>query len=141
MALGEAHTSFFLKVTVGLLFFMTIGELSQRCCHWAATGILIWSTLTSSFIGFSSGDVIAVLAAILFVRSLPLLAKRVLMLAATYPLALILPIARETYFAKVLRSGGELSQRRWQRSGVVPSENSARAGRRSTRSATTSPRS
>jgi len=84
----EAHSSFFVKSTVILLVLMTLGDLSQRCYCWAATGWLLWTFLTSSWIGMSQDDTIAVLAALVGLRAIPFLYKRVLTLAATYPLAL-----------------------------------------------------
>jgi len=88
----EAHTTFFVKAIAFLLLLMTLGELTTRCYCWAATGFLLWAVMTS--VGLSSDDSVAAIAALLFVRALPMLYKRALTLAATYPLALILPIAK-----------------------------------------------
>jgi len=90
----EGHTAFFIKAIAGLIFLMTLGELNTRCYCWAATGILLWGIMTSETVGFSSDDSVAVIAALLFVRAVPMLYRRALTIAATYPLAFVLPIAK-----------------------------------------------
>lgn len=90
----EAHTGFFIKATSILLVIMTFGELSQRCYCWAVTAFLLWSILSSGLIGLGSDDIIAVVAALVFLRAVPLIYRRGLTLIATYPLALTFPYAK-----------------------------------------------
>uniref|UniRef100_A0A7S2LY95 Glutamate-1-semialdehyde 2,1-aminomutase n=1 Tax=Zooxanthella nutricula TaxID=1333877 RepID=A0A7S2LY95_9DINO len=89
----EAHTGFFVKSSAALFLLMTFGDMKQRCYCWAATAACIWWALTS-LAGLSNDDVIAVLAALLLARAVPILYKRVLTIAATYPLALFFPYAK-----------------------------------------------
>jgi len=84
----EAHTGFFIKAIVLLLGAMTFGQLPTRIYCWGATGLLLWGVLTSSLVGLSQDDSWAVLAALLGLRAAPMLYKRLLTVAATYPLAL-----------------------------------------------------
>lgn len=89
----EAHTGFFLKAIAVLLFLVTFGQLATRLYCWAATGLLLWSVL--SRVGLSTDDSIAVLTALLGLRALPIITKRLLTIAATYPLALTFPYAKQ----------------------------------------------
>jgi len=89
----EANTGFFIKASAVLLWLATFGELSTRCYWWGATGLILWSALTSSYVGFSSDDTVAIFAALLGLRTVPILYKRLLTLAATYPLALTFKFA------------------------------------------------
>lgn len=89
----EAHTGFFVQSTAFLLFVMTLGEMSQRCYCWAATGWILWNVLTSQVVGLGSDDTVAVIAALVGIRSLPLIYKRTLTLVATYPLAITFRLA------------------------------------------------
>ncbi|CAJ1332972.1 unnamed protein product [Effrenium voratum] len=88
MSLGmEAHTGFFVKFLVVLFFVMTFGKIGQLAYCWLMTGGLLWWVLTSA-LGFEQADTVAILAAIFGLRSVPFLYKRVITIAATYPLAL-----------------------------------------------------
>mmetsp|Transcript_37564 Transcript_37564/g.111459 ORF Transcript_37564/g.111459 Transcript_37564/m.111459 type:complete len:601 (+) Transcript_37564:45-1847(+) len=89
-----ADAMFYAKVMAALLVVMTLGELSQRCYCWMATGVLLWNVLTSKFVGYSAEETISILTAIVVVRAIPIIYKRGLTLAATYPLALSFPIAK-----------------------------------------------
>mmetsp|Transcript_95364 Transcript_95364/g.208617 ORF Transcript_95364/g.208617 Transcript_95364/m.208617 type:complete len:603 (-) Transcript_95364:78-1886(-) len=89
----EAYFGMNIRIIVALLGLMTMGQLSSRCYCWGATGVLVWG-FSTSLLGFSSADTAAILAAILVVRSVPYLGKRLLTLAATFPLQLVLPIAK-----------------------------------------------
>jgi len=89
----EAHTGFFLKAIAVLMLMMTFGEMGNRCYCWAATGGLLWTVLTSSWVGLSHDDTIAVIAAVVGLRAIPFLYKRILTIAATYPLALTFKFA------------------------------------------------
>jgi len=84
----EVDGAFYLKVTAILLSLMTVGEVSRKCYWWGATGWLLWSVLNSSQVGFSQEKCLAVIAAVVALRALPLLYKRIITLMATYPLAL-----------------------------------------------------
>jgi len=117
----EANTSFFVKSSVALYFLMTFGEMKRRCYCWAATGGLLWQAM--SMLGMTSDDSIAVIAGLLFVRSVPIIYKRTLTIAATYPLALtfkyikwVIPkysISEEEFF-KCDGCSEEVAQRRKQ---------------------------
>lgn len=90
----EAHTGFFWRSIAGLFLLMTFNELSQRPFCWLLTGGLIYWVMTG-YAGFSSDDTAAVLAALLTVRTLPMILKRILTLVATYPLALTFKYASQ----------------------------------------------
>eukprot|EP00931_Biecheleriopsis_adriatica_P071958 TRINITY_DN4593_c0_g2_i1.p1 TRINITY_DN4593_c0_g2~~TRINITY_DN4593_c0_g2_i1.p1 ORF type:complete len:601 (+),score=147.98 TRINITY_DN4593_c0_g2_i1:48-1850(+) len=83
----EAHTGFFLKALAVLAFLMTFGQMSRRCYCWLATAVLMWLGLTR-VAGLDSDDSIAVITAIVGLRAIPFLFKRIITIAATYPLAI-----------------------------------------------------
>lgn len=83
----EEHTTFFLKFLGVLFFLMTFGQVGQLAYCWLMTGGLLWLALTSG-LGFSHDDSVAVLAAVFGLRAIPFIGKRLMTLAATYPLAL-----------------------------------------------------
>eukprot|EP00933_Yihiella_yeosuensis_P050064 TRINITY_DN47830_c0_g1_i1.p1 TRINITY_DN47830_c0_g1~~TRINITY_DN47830_c0_g1_i1.p1 ORF type:complete len:598 (+),score=152.30 TRINITY_DN47830_c0_g1_i1:61-1854(+) len=120
MSLGlEAHTGFFLKSIAVLFILMTFGKLSQLAYCWAMTAGLMYWVLGA--VGFTYDDTIAIIAAIALIRAIPIVCKRVLTIAATYPLALafkyvskILPkysISEEEFF-KCDGASDEVAKRR-----------------------------
>eukprot|EP00438_Fugacium_kawagutii_P028744 Skav229644 [mRNA] locus=scaffold649:347293:348658:- [translate_table: standard] len=66
---------------------MTFGQIGQLAYCWLMTGGLLWLVMTSG-LGFSHDDSVAVLAAVFGLRAIPFIGKRLMTLAATYPLAL-----------------------------------------------------
>jgi len=91
----EAHTPFFLASIGVSLFVLTFGELSYRTYGWCATGLLLWKSLGLRAVGLGQGDAVAVVATLLGMRALPMLYRRCLTLAATYPLAIIFKYASQ----------------------------------------------
>jgi glutamate-1-semialdehyde 2,1-aminomutase len=83
----EANTGFFMKSIAFLLFAGTFGECSQRFYCWSATALIVWYVL-SAFGGLGQDDAVAVIAALAFVRVMPIVFKRLITIVATYPLAL-----------------------------------------------------
>jgi len=83
----EANTGFFLKSIAFLLVAGTFGECSQRFYIWSATALIAWYVMTS-FGGLGQDDAVAVIAALAFVRVMPIVIKRLITIVATYPLAL-----------------------------------------------------
>jgi len=90
----EAYSDSLVKCIGLLLLIMTLGEVPAFCYRWAALCSCLWLVLTSAQVGWGQDDVVAVVASIVFIRALPLLYKRALTLAATYPLAFAFPIAK-----------------------------------------------
>jgi glutamate-1-semialdehyde 2,1-aminomutase len=82
----DAQTGFYLKSIALLIFIGTFGECSQRFYTWIASAILLFSVL--SWAGFGQDDAVGVIAALAFVRVMPIIFKRLITIAATYPLAL-----------------------------------------------------
>lgn len=83
----EEYTTFFLKFLVALFFLMTFGQVGQLAYCWLMTGGLSYWVMTSG-LGFTSDDAIATIATVFGLRAIPFLYKRLITLAATYPLAL-----------------------------------------------------
>jgi glutamate-1-semialdehyde 2,1-aminomutase len=90
----EAHTGFFLKAIPALILLATFGELSQRFYCWGMTIALLHGIMTS-LMGFSFDDSVAVIGTIAMARCAPIIFKRLITIAATYPLALTFKYASQ----------------------------------------------
>lgn len=90
----EAHTGLFWKILAGCFFLMTFGKVDQLAYCWLMTGGLLWAVLTSSFVGLSEDDTVAIIATIFGLRAVPFMYKRIITIAATYPLALTFRLAK-----------------------------------------------
>merc|ERR1740138_1025204 len=115
----DAQTGFYLKSIALLIFIGTFGECSQRFYTWIASAILLFSGLV--WAGFGQEDAVGVIAAVAFVRVMPIIFKRLITIAATYPLALTFKFASqiipkytidEEEFFKADGCSDEVAQRR-----------------------------
>jgi glutamate-1-semialdehyde 2,1-aminomutase len=87
-ALGmEGQANFFIKAIVVLILLATFGELSQRFYCWCAT-IFIMHVSMTAIAGLTFDDSMAVIATLGMIRCTPIIFKRLMTIAATYPLAL-----------------------------------------------------
>eukprot|EP00929_Paragymnodinium_shiwhaense_P044350 TRINITY_DN22753_c0_g1_i1.p1 TRINITY_DN22753_c0_g1~~TRINITY_DN22753_c0_g1_i1.p1 ORF type:complete len:598 (-),score=167.36 TRINITY_DN22753_c0_g1_i1:360-2153(-) len=86
----EAHTGTFLKMIGGCCFIMTAGYVPVKCYGYMALIVL-----GTGSVGLTYDDGVAVVAALFVLRTLPMLYKKLLTTAATYPLALTFPLASQ----------------------------------------------
>eukprot|EP00930_Biecheleria_cincta_P037709 TRINITY_DN2590_c0_g1_i2.p1 TRINITY_DN2590_c0_g1~~TRINITY_DN2590_c0_g1_i2.p1 ORF type:complete len:623 (+),score=129.39 TRINITY_DN2590_c0_g1_i2:65-1870(+) len=91
----EAHTGLFWKILAGCFVLMTFGQVGQLAYCWLMTGALMWAVLTSSFVGLGEDDTVAIIATVYGLRAIPFMYKRILTIAATYPLALTFRLAKQ----------------------------------------------
>lgn len=80
----EAHTDTLMKLVVFFCLVLVAGHIPLRCCMYTG-GIIM------AFMKLGYDDAILVLAGLLGVMALPRLYKKLLTVAATYPLAIIFP--------------------------------------------------
>jgi glutamate-1-semialdehyde 2,1-aminomutase len=80
----EAHSELLLKSIAFSIFVISVGYVSLRTCFCVFAAWLLWTKT-----GLANDDVMVVVAIPLLVWSLPMLYKKVLTLAATYPLAIV----------------------------------------------------
>eukprot|EP00747_Dinoflagellata_sp_TGD_P210851 gnl/TRDRNA2_/TRDRNA2_84088_c0_seq2.p1 gnl/TRDRNA2_/TRDRNA2_84088_c0~~gnl/TRDRNA2_/TRDRNA2_84088_c0_seq2.p1 ORF type:complete len:606 (+),score=113.68 gnl/TRDRNA2_/TRDRNA2_84088_c0_seq2:115-1932(+) len=102
----EAQTGFFLKCIGVLFFFLTFGEMSTKCYYCLAAALLVMTGVPTQF-GLGYDDSVAALAAVMIIVALPTIYKRLLTIAATYPLALSFK------FASKLLPKYSLSEEEW----------------------------
>jgi len=76
-----------------MMFIVSLGKMPFKCYGYCGAGALVWKILTSA-VGLSTDDALAAIMTLLFVRMVPYTYKRLLTLAATYPLALSFPLAK-----------------------------------------------
>jgi len=94
-ALGmEGHANFFIKAIVALILLATFGELSQRFYNWCAAIFILHVSMTA-IAGLTFDDSMAVIATLGMIRCVPIIFKRVMTIAATYPLALFFKFASQ----------------------------------------------
>jgi len=89
----EGHASFFSKAVVSLILLATFGELSQRFYCWCATIFVMHASMTIA--GLTLDDSMAVIATLGIIRCAPIIFKRLMTIAATYPLALTFKFASQ----------------------------------------------
>mmetsp|Transcript_98940 Transcript_98940/g.261354 ORF Transcript_98940/g.261354 Transcript_98940/m.261354 type:complete len:601 (+) Transcript_98940:90-1892(+) len=116
----EGHANFFIKAIVALILLATFGELSQRFYCWLMTIFIMHFSMTA-LVGMTFDDSMAVIATLGMIRCAPIIFKRVLTIAATYPLALTFKFAsqiipkytiEEEEFFKADGCSDEVAQRR-----------------------------
>jgi len=90
----EAHTGFFVKAIFVGLFAMIGGHMPFRCYLYSGAGLALWTLLTGGM-GLTYDDAVAVIAALVMARAIPVVFKQLLTLAATWPLALTFPYASQ----------------------------------------------
>jgi glutamate-1-semialdehyde 2,1-aminomutase len=87
----EAYSGTFALLSVILLVLLAAGYMPFRCLMYTIAMIVVGSGATAQ-VGLAYEDALAICAALLLIRGGPMLFKKLLTLAATYPLALAFPV-------------------------------------------------
>lgn len=90
----EAHAGTMAKLIIFLLLAMSFGHVPMRGYLYILPMIALaggWF----SVVGLVYEDAVAVVAALLLIRAIPMMAKRILTVGATYPLAIMFPLASQ----------------------------------------------
>mmetsp|Transcript_73174 Transcript_73174/g.202958 ORF Transcript_73174/g.202958 Transcript_73174/m.202958 type:complete len:601 (+) Transcript_73174:89-1891(+) len=88
----ESYTDSLLKLMLACVALMSFGHMPLRCYLYVLPFVALWCGMFTK-VGLGYDDAVALLSTLLLIRALPMLVKKALTLAATYPLAITFPVA------------------------------------------------